>query len=73
MDTVASLFVINLLHFSYLDSDTPCVQKTAYLFMEDIFLIICRSSTFLLEIITLVSSVNILGTDEVFTVGRSFI
>jgi hypothetical protein len=50
MDIVVSFLLYILLHLFYLDSGTACLQN---------------SSKFLLEMMTLVSSANIMGTDEV--------
>jgi hypothetical protein len=49
------------------------LQKTIY-YLRALFDSMQKSSKFLLEIMTLVASANIMGTDEVFSVqDRSFI
>jgi hypothetical protein len=69
------LFVLIALHSFYLDSGTACLQKTIYSFERKLlFDSMQKSPKFLLEIMRPVSSANIMGTDEVFSIGeRSFI
>jgi hypothetical protein len=53
----------------YLDSGTACLQKTIYSWESTLYDTIQKSYKFLPEIITLVLSANIMGTDRVFYVG----
>jgi hypothetical protein len=49
--------------------DTLFAKDHLLIWGKTLFDIMQKSSKFLLEIVTLVSSANIMGTDEVFSVG----
>jgi hypothetical protein len=67
-------FGIDFITFFYIDSGTACLQETIYSFERILLYSMQKSSNFLLEIMTLVSSANIMGIEEVFSVGgRPFI
>jgi hypothetical protein len=69
------LFVINFIKFFYLDSGTSvgCKPFTHVRGERVLFGNVQKSLKCLVEIVTLVATVNIMGTDKVFVAGgRSF-
>jgi hypothetical protein len=69
MDTVESVFCYKFYYTCSIQIQGQLVCRKAFTHLRENFDSMQKSSKFLLEIMTLVSSADIMGVDEVFSVG----